>query len=292
MFTLETEKANLKLEIVRVDDLLMHEEILPGLAEHLFLEFKNWAHLQDPIIIDENNIVLDGNHRAHVFRKLKLKYIAVCRIDYFRKEAKLRYWFRLLGNVGNLEKLEALINDMGGRLEKVADQETLSRRLAADHLCCGLQQSDDYLCIYFPHRIVNDAVSAYSLMHRIQDRLEEIGISIEYIPCRYVRDQALCNNLGTDRAILWTPRITKEMVVAAAKNRQRFKPKTTRHVIPARPLRVNVSTMWLNEDISLERINQRFTRFLDNKQYNRFGPGQIIDGRFYAEEVFIFYDKG
>jgi hypothetical protein len=220
-----------------------------------------------------------------------LKYIAACRIDYFNTEAKLRYWFRLLGNVEDVEKLKRLIDAMGGSVEQVADRKTLAKRLEADHFCCGLQQSDLFLCIRFPDHMVNDAVSAYSVMHRVQDHLTENGISIEYIPCRFVHDRMRCQELGHDKVILWTPQITKEMVVDAAKKRQRFKPKTTRHVIPARPLRVNVSTLWLNEDISLERINARFTEFLANKKFKRFGPGQIIDGRYYAEELFIFYDS-
>ena len=70
MFSIETEKLQLKLEIVLVESLSLHEQIIPKAANRLLLEFKNLANLQNPIIVDENNIVLDGNHRVSVARQL------------------------------------------------------------------------------------------------------------------------------------------------------------------------------------------------------------------------------
>ena len=81
------------------------------------------------------------------------------------------------------------------------------------------------------------------------------------------------------------------LVVDAAKKEKVFAPKTTRHLIPARPLNVNVPTRWLNEDVSLEEINQRFSHFLKQKDVRRLGPGQVVNGRYYEEELFVFFDQ-
>ncbi|MCK4821516.1 hypothetical protein KA005_37465 [bacterium] len=54
----------MRLEVVPVEILLRHEETFSDVVDKFILEFKNWVYLQNPIIIDENNIVLDGNHRA------------------------------------------------------------------------------------------------------------------------------------------------------------------------------------------------------------------------------------
>ena len=86
--------------------------------------------------------------------------------------------------------------------------------------------------------------------------------------------------------------MTKEMVINAGKKRKIFAPKTTRHLIPARPLQVNVPAFWCKEDISCEEINDRFDMFLQNKGLKKFGPGQVIDGRYYEETLYVFYDKG
>ncbi|UCF84994.1 MAG: hypothetical protein JSV50_05010, partial [Desulfobacteraceae bacterium] len=59
----------LELEVVRLESLLQHEETLPQVANKLILEFRNWVNLQNPIIVDKNHIILDGNHRAFAFKK-------------------------------------------------------------------------------------------------------------------------------------------------------------------------------------------------------------------------------
>ncbi|MBW2110848.1 MAG: hypothetical protein JRH00_05335 [Deltaproteobacteria bacterium] len=120
MYLIERKNLDLQLEIVPVESLLLHEEVIPRHANKLILEFRNWAnlqnpiivdenHMQNPIIVDENHMVLDGHHRAFVFKKLRFNYISVCRIDYFNEAVKLRYWFRLLNRIRSRESLIRIV---------------------------------------------------------------------------------------------------------------------------------------------------------------------------------------
>ena len=290
MFCIETGSLKLELEVARVDSLFQHEEILPHVANKLVFEFKNWTNLQNPVIVDKNHIVLDGNHRVFVFKKLKFKYIPVCKVDYFNEVTQLRYWFRLLGGIESLESLKQIINDMNGSFREVNDREALRKTLGNNNLSCGIQQGNFYASISFHEDVVNDAVSAYNTLEKIQGKLLQNGLKIEYIPCQSVHESKFCDELKNSEVIIWTPQITKEMVVDAVKKKKRFAPKATRHLIPARPLNVNVPTYWFKEDISLEEINKRFLKFLERKNLRRFGPGQVVDGRYYEEELFIFFD--
>ena len=290
MFCIETGALKLELEVVLVESLLQHEEILPHVAKELILEFRNWVNLQNPIIVDKNHIVLDGNHRAFAFKKLKFKYISVCKVDYFNEATQLRYWFRLLTNISNLDRLSKIVEDMNGSLRQVKDGETLRKTLENDNFSYGIQQGNLYASVSFNENTVNDAVSAYDVLEKIQNRLIEESTKLEYIPCQSVYESNFCDELKNDEIVIWTPRITKEMVVDAAKKEKKFAPKTTRHLIPARPLNVNVPIYWFKEDVSLERINKRFSDFLETKNLKRFGPGQVIDGRYYEEELFVFFD--
>ena len=290
MFCIETGSLKLELEVVRVDSLFQHEEILPHMADKLILEFKNWTNLQNPIIVDKNYIVLDGNHRVFVFKKLKFKYIPVCKVDYFNEVTQLRYWFRLLGSIESLESLKQIINDMNGSFREVSDREALRKALENNNLSCGIQQGNFYASISFHEDVVNDAVSAYNILEKIQGKLLQNGLKIEYIPCKSVHETKFCDELKNSEVIIWTPQITKDMVVNAVKKKKKFAPKTTRHLIRARPVNVNVPTYWFKEDISLEEINKRFSEFLERKNLRRFGPGQVVDGRYYEEELFIFSD--
>lgn len=289
MFCIETDNLQLKLEIVPVSSLFSHEEVIPQSAQKLVLEFKNLASLQNPIIVEENYVVLDGNHRAHAFRALNLKFIPVCRIDYTNKRTKLRYWFRRLGNLERGERLEKVIRSLGGTLQRVPDRSTLYNTLEKNCLACGIQHGNHHACINFPEARVCDAVSAYGMIQKIQDLLIEKGVSLTYIPCKAVQQEEFCTNLKADEAVLWTPRITKQMVVETAKNRQVFAPKTTRHVIPVRPINVDVPGQWFRENMPLDHINQRFSDFLKKKSMKRFSPGMVLDGRYYEEALIVFY---
>lgn len=290
MYRMETDTFTLKLEIVPVESLFMHEEIIPRAVKRLTFEFRNLASLQNPVIIDKNHVVLDGNHRAYVFKALKFRFIPVCRIDYFDDSTKLRCWFRLLGNVQQSDVVIEAFESLGCRAESVPGKVALTEMMAANSLACGVQQANDYACVVFPDSMGDDPVGAYGMIQRVQDILTSQGISLTYFPCNSVRMDKFSSKLATDEAVVWTPRITKNMVVECAMQEKVFAPKTTRHVISVRPLNVNVPGYWLKEKISLAEINQRFENFLKTKKVRRFGPGQVIDGRYYEEELVVFYD--
>ena len=290
MYQLKSKKLCLTLEIVPVASLLEHEQILLDKANRLIFEFQNLASLQNPIIVDENHVVLDGNHRTYVFKQLKFRYIPVCKIDYLDETTKLRCWFRLLGNISNLETIQAGFESAGCRIFPVDNKVALQKAMDANPDTFGLQCLQQFFLVEFPDSVSQDAVAKYDLLQQIQQKLTSSHVSLEYVPCNAVHKNDFCRMLTSQHAVLWTPRLSKETVVSAAKENKVFAPKTTRHVIPARPLNVNIPGFWLKEKISLKEINQRFEKHLRAKQVKRFAPGQVIDGRYYEEELYVFYN--
>jgi hypothetical protein len=290
MYCIETHSLTLKMEVVPVAALLRHEAILPNKAKSLVFEFKNLASLQNPIIVDENYVVLDGNHRAHVFDVLKFKFMPVCKIDYFSKDTRLRYWFRLLGNIEDQKVIQRIIQEFGGVFAPVNNRQELIKGLRDNCLAFGLQKADTYEIVRFSDTYCADPVAAYQRIYDIQEALAVQGVSLSYVPCKTVRKDQFCQTMKPDELVIWTPHISKEMVVEAARQHRIFAPKTTRHVIPVRPLNVNVPGYWFAENISLDEINHRFEKFLEQKKFRRFSPGLVLDGRYYEEELVVFYD--
>ncbi|MCF8145486.1 MAG: hypothetical protein K9N21_16340 [Deltaproteobacteria bacterium] len=290
MVVIDTGRLKLQLEIMPVASLLLHEEVIPEKANDLVLESRNWADLQNPIIVDKNGMVLDGHHRAFVFRELGFNHILVCRIDYFNPAVQLRYWFRRLGRMRNEDSLKRLIAEMGGRLEQVEDAGALRSLLGKNRLQCGIQQGRYFAAVSFQRHMAEDAVNAYHLVERIQKRLIRSGKTVDYIPCQAVEEENFCQGLRSDEMVIWTPQISKEMVVDAVNHNRRFAPKATRHLIPARPINVNVPITLFRGQASLEEINERLADFLKRKRLRRFGPGQVLNGRYYQEELYVFFD--
>lgn len=292
MYCIQTDSLELQLEMVPVTSLVPHEAVIPHAVSELILEFSNWTNLQNPVIVDKNYMVLDGHHRFFVFKALNFKYIPVCRIDYLNDATQLHYWFRLLENASSPVDLRAVIMEMKGTLRVVAAKGDFERLLREDPFCWGIQSVDSFCIVRFKRGTVYDAVSAYDVLEQCQNRLVEKGMDLRYIPCQSVTECDLFDGLKDGRVVIWTPRISKAMVVKAVMQGKKFAPKATRHLIPARPINVNVPTRWLKEDISLDEINRRFVALLERKEMKRFGPGQIVNGRYYEEELFVFYDKG
>lgn len=290
MYCIETHSLSLKMEVVHVASLFRHEATIPRIADKLILEFKNLASLQNPIIIDENQVVLDGNHRAHAFNVLNFKFIPVCKIDYFNDGTRLRYWFRLLGNVENFETIQRTVEKFGGVFEPVKNRADLKKCLSENCLAFGVQRADMYAMARFSDKYCVDPVAAYQVIQDIQDTLVASGVTMTYVPCKAVYKDQFHKTMKPDELVIWTPQITKEMVVGAAIQHKIFAPKTTRHVIPVRPLNVNVPGYWFTENVSLKEINRRFDKFLEKKKIRKFSPGMVLDGRYYEEELVVFYD--
>ena len=290
MYCIETHTLTLKMEVVHVASLFRHEAIIPHIANKLILEFKNLASLQNPIIVDENHVVLDGNHRAHAFNTLNFKFIPVCKIDYFNECTRLRYWFRLLGNVENFNIIPRTIEKFGGIFEPIKNRTALKACLDANCLAFGVQRADRFAVARFSDKYCVDPVAAYQIIQDIQDTLAEDGVTLAYIPCKTVHHDRFYQEMKPDELVIWTPQITKEMVVGAACQHKVFAPKTTRHVIPVRPLNVNIPGYWFTENVSLKEINRRFDTFLKKKKIRKFSAGMVLDGRYYEEELVVFYD--
>lgn len=290
MYTVNTHTMTLNMEVVSVGSLRRHEATIPERANKLILEFKNLANLQNPIIVDENYIVLDGNHRAHAFEVLKFRYIPVCKIDYFDDCTRLRYWFRLLGNISEIRLVQEVMQRFGAVLNPVKDQAVLRSTLGENCFVFGLQTAKTCMVASFSDDSCSDPVVIYQRISDIQESLRKQGISLQYLPCKTVLKNQFCSALKPDEGVIWTPQITKKMVVNAASQGKVFAPKTTRHVIPARPLNVNIPGYWFAEPISLDEINRRFEDFLNQKRTRRFSPGLVLDGRYYEEELVVFYD--
>lgn len=272
-----------------VSSLINHEEVLPAPAKQMTLEFKNLASLQNPIIVDESHIILDGNHRAHAFRALNFNFIPVCKIDYFNKRAMLCYWFRMLSHLQDKRTVRKIVESMGGTLHPQPDAFALKKAMAEKCLACGLQYPDECILVDFPEADICDAVDAYAVIQAVQDKLTARGATLDYLPCNTVQEETFPAQINPDQLILWTPQITKQMVVDCAKKNKVFAPKSTRHVIPVRPLNVNVPGQWFREKTTLEEINCRFSAFLNEKRVKRFSPGMVLDGRYYQEELIVFY---
>lgn len=85
------------------------------------------------------------------------------------------------------------------------------------------------------------------------------------------------------KEIVLEPPATKEEVIGAATRKKLLPPKSTKHIVPGRPLRVDLDLTLLKEPTDLKIKNERLQKFLRSYQESR-------RARFYPEPVYVFAD--
>jgi len=272
-------KLEIKLEEIR--KLHIHEEIIPEIVERLSSEIKHGIY-NHPVIVDkETLVVLDGMHRVAALQHIGCKLIPVCLVNYKNSSITVESWFRAIENGQKTsENVRKDLEESGHNLHEITENQ-LKKKLSRREIIVGIVTSRKH---YYIPRKIGSIKETYEYIKQLEKSLGSIGYKIGY----ETESDAL-NKVKSGKALaaIITPQITKRDVVAAALSGEVFVHKSTRHVIPARPLFVNVPIEWLNMD--LEEANKLLLEYLSKKKLRRLPAGQTLDRR-YKEELYVFSD--
>jgi len=91
----------------------------------------------------------------------------------------------------------------------------------------------------------------------------------------------------TESLIMSTIKIQKKEVEETVQKRELFPPKSTRHLVPSRPLGAGVPIDWLQGSDFLE-AQSRYQEYIQSRKVKRLPEGSRVGSRRYIEEVFLF----
>ncbi len=272
-------KLEIKLEEIK--KLYIHEEIIPRIVEWLSVEIKRGIY-KHPVIVDkETLVVLDGVHRVAALQHLGYKLIPVCLVNYSNPSIRVKSWFRTIENGQKTGKnVRKDLEESGYNLQEIVDNE-LKRKMCDREIIIGIVTSRK--CYGIPGKI-ESIKEIYEYIKQLERNLRSVGYNIGY-----ETESDAVNKVKSGKALaaIIVPRITKRDVVTAALSGEMFVHKSTRHVIPARPLFVNVPIEWLNMDS--KEANKLLLEHLSKKKLRRLPAGQTLDRR-YKEELYVFSD--
>ena len=284
-FVIHHPLIDLEIALVELHKLVIHEEILPQFLDQLVNNIRSRQLLMHPIIVDHQHfVVLDGMHRIAAIQKLGCRFIPVCLIDYQNPHVVIGSWFRVIHTTSSNQDVRVLLSKQYHLKEQNLNkaQNLVENRKALAALILASK-------CYTLHRIQADSPGEsiqdiYDEIRNIENSLQRRRFSITY----ETDTDAFTRLTATDSTpILQTPTVRKSEVVAAAIRNQLFNHKTTRHMIPLRPMFLNIPLEWLYSDASPKAINQQLVRYLSTKSYRRYPPGQVFDRR-YDEELYVF----
>jgi len=280
-FRIESEKLDLKIAIIDIASIHMHEETIPEVVQKLATDLLKDRVLRHPIIVDEKTlVVLDGMHRAAALRMIGCVRIPVCLVDYDNPSITVETWWRAFK-----EDRGELIKELSGpniQTERTALEEAktkLENRTASAFIAtkeeCLIIKSKRY-----------DLKQNYRLVRDIEQKAKSLGYGMSY---ETESDALLKLKEGSVRTILAPPPIRKEDVREFGVRDDLFPHKATRHIIPARPLGINVPIEILqNQHMKLPQVNRQLIENLKTRQLQKLQPGAMIENRRYEEQVFLF----
>jgi hypothetical protein len=229
------------------------------------------------MIVDEKTLViLDGMHRHDSLKKLDCIYAPCCLVDYDDPEIRVGAWFRYLS-----------IDDSDSIAQKTLDELRLGYEKKN-----GVNNIDFVRPIIitkgsvFQQKETGDALYKARLAVKIEKLLTQQGFDVQYAPENTI-EQSLRS--GATNFIIPLPIFAKREIINIASTGQLLPHKVTRHLIPSRPLGVNVPLALLQDrTMDLREANKKLDEMLSLRQVERKPPGSIVDGRRYQEELLVF----
>ena len=279
--TLETPLITLEIALEELCRLHIHEEIIPEKMRELVDKMPRDGVFIHPIIVDSKSlVVLDGMHRVAAAKEIGFRYIPVCFVDYDNPHIQIGCWYRMFEGLCDASEAETFFRREG--MATAPQPYEAAHDLVEGRRATTAAFSKDWSLTAENH--AGGIKERYDAIKRIEICLKKAGHRMGYSTDMDALSKIAA---GEYSAGLMTPTVTKKEVVETALAGKVFSQKTTRHIIPARPMNVNVPIAWLHGEMSLEEANSRLVDHLTVKRIEKLPPGQILDRR-YDEELYVF----
>ena len=258
-----------------IRDLLPHEETIPKDLRQLAATLRKDPVLRHPIIADkETGLVLDGTHRLAALSRLGCVHSPCALVSYKNPKIKVERWFRAVKGTA----LANFIPKVEAMKPREVDSSTVEERL--DKRSCYASLEDESCCYVFSSA-AKDSLALARKAFEIEKTARRNRLQITY------GDEKIVPRAASNSFLFSTVRMEKGEILRLANHHGLLPPKTTRHIIPSRPLGIDVPLSVLKVR-SLRKAQQMFVDHLGSKKINRVAPGCWVGSRRYQEEVFVF----
>jgi hypothetical protein len=265
--------------MIGIDELKPHEEVVEKSVELLANKILSQAVVRDPLLVDQESLViLDGMHRLSSLKTLKCRFAPCCLLDYDSDKIKVGSWYRLF----NVEKADKVAEDL---LKKNAldysKQKTTFTKISNNPQ--AIVMTVDGTTYSVPNA---DPVKGVRTAVLLEKEMVKTGHRVEYLSEEMAIQQLRSREMTF---IIATPIFSKEQIRRCGIRGDLLPHKVTRHVIPSRPLSINVPLSLLrDQEISGLEADLKLKEILSLKRMTLKPPGSVVEGRRYEEELLVF----
>jgi len=262
-----------RLAVVEIEKLKIHEEVVEPNLTNLKETMLNTGKLVDPIIIDDKyNIVLDGNHRRMILEELKANYVICQPVDYSDPRIKIGGWYIATKDI-EFDQIDAPKIDFEQGLQEL--NEYKAYMLVAKKNASKIE----YKILESSYKNFDGVIKEQKEFFK-QRIGEDISTKNGNGNTLFIEDIRKDLFLEKGYTVFLRKIYTKEEVVKTILAGKIFPPKSTRHQIPERVLRINFRLGYLNE--SKESIQMHLDEMI--KKRVKYGSA-----RYYTEPVIVLY---
>ncbi len=278
-----------KIKIIPLNKVLIHENVVSKWAENIATYIQESGIQKNPIVVhkaNNNYIVLDGMHRVQAFKILQCKDIMVYEVDYFSKDIILKGWDAVVFTNENTLDLLKLAFSKEYIINKVSFKTNFRFLIDSKKILFGVKdKKGNAYTISLKQDLYKLSQKNYiDIIVNSIEKFESI-LDIKKLKLLYLPDTNSDNDFKTlaSNILLYRPIFKKDDIVYRTLSGKIFPRKSTRHIIPGRPLRVDINLTILKENIGLRIKN----KLLKSHLMWCFENNKV---RFYPEPIYIFAD--
>ncbi len=277
-----------RLVIMHLADLVPHEQADPRRVERLQGRISQDAILKNPIIAapipgTEQAVVLDGANRTAALGAVGVRDALVQLVDYHDSGVRLTTWNHLVSGLTPESLLEQIRAIAGLTLTPTAlgaARAALAARTILAYLITPLPGPHGTHQVFTMQGAQDGAHSDTKLLLRMVDIYKgKPDTAIHRVTSDHLED--LLPNYDAISGLLVFPPYTPDDILEFARNGLRVPTGITRHIIPARALRVNIPLDLLQADQPLAEKNAWWHERVKAK----LADNEI---RFYQESTYLF----
>jgi hypothetical protein len=274
-----------KIKIIPLSSILLHEGVVEDWTEKLSTNIDHDGIVKNPIIVTQfegHYIALDGMHRVTALKALGCRDVVVYEVDYDDPSIGLFGWDALiLDHCPDRPLLRAYAQQEGLQLIEHRDFPGAVKNIQEHRACFGILTRDDRV---YEMRLPEERRNLDVLIRALKGF--ESALDRRHLRVIYVADdqsEATFRQHARAESLFKRPFFTKEEVVRRTIEGKILPRKSTRHLFPLRPLRIDIDFILLKEEIDLETKNRllqaRLNWCLENNMV-----------RYYPESVLVLSD--
>lgn len=281
-----------RIQIVPMASCIAHEGVVQRWVDQIAHSILDHGVLKNPIIVakapDTANgskwVVIDGMHRFAACQKLELRDILVCEVDYLSDKIRVEGWDAFTFKRMNAKTLlpELFPESKGYTITRAKDGKKLQDQvIRREIMLAACDRGDEYYVVH------HDGLKDAELLEELIRATGIIDAALDHKRLKplYVANSTSLADFENSNAmsIVIRPHFTKPEILERTLANQLFPRKSTRHLIPDRPLRIDLNLSVLRTEIDLKAKN----RLLDDHLRWCFESDRV---RYYPESIYIFSD--